>query len=64
LAADMAERIPYLRASYEQAATTPRPSGEPPTITGRIVQLLDGSEKGIHVDMHDFSQAVHRLLAR
>ena len=31
----MAEWTPNLRASYEQAATTPRLSGRPPTITGR-----------------------------
>ena len=30
----IAECTPNARASYEQAATTPRPSGEPPTITG------------------------------
>ena len=30
----IAEWMPYLRASYEQADTTPRPFGSPPTITG------------------------------
>ena len=33
--AGMAEWTPKARASYEQAATTPRPPGSPPTITGR-----------------------------
>ena len=37
----MADRTPKARASYEAEATTPRPEGDPPTITG--LPMSDGS---------------------
>jgi len=54
----IAEWTPYLRASYEQVATTPPFAGlgadhhrQPPPL--RMVALLDRGVERIEIDMHD-----------
>jgi len=60
----MAERTPKLLASYEAAHTTerlPPPSDDHwLAAQSRIITLLDGNTKRVHVDMDDFS---HNLVA-